>query len=191
MQWCSACKAVAGLYFLSATEQVVLSAGDAWILLSAFLFAIQIQLLAHLTQRVDPLPLAAVQFVVCSLLSWLVAGFTEPITWSILEGGLLPILYGGFMSVGVAYTLQAVGQRYARPTPAAIIMSFESPFAALGGWLLLGERLGARGGIGAALMMAGMMLAQVRPKEVPVVPMPDPPNPPNLHTAPSATEGAE
>lgn len=189
--WTGALLAVAGLYFLSATEQVVLSAGDAWILLSAFLFAIQIQLLAHLTQRVDPLPLAAVQFVVCSLLSWLVAGFTEPITWSILEGGLLPILYGGFMSVGVAYTLQAVAQRYARPTPAAIIMSFESPFAALGGWLLLGERLGARGGIGAALMMAGMMLAQVRPKEVPVVPMPDPPNPPNLHTAPSATEGAE
>jgi len=185
--WAGALLAVAGLYFLSVTEQVVLSAGDAWILLSAFLFAIQIQLLAHLTKRVDPLPLAAVEFAVCSLLSWLVAGSTESITWSILDGGLLPILYGGFMSVGVAYTLQAVAQRYARPTPAAIIMSFESPFAALGGWLLLGERLGARGAIGAALMMAGMMLAQVKSKEAPV---PDPPNSPNLHTAPSAAEGA-
>jgi len=171
LTWTGALVAVAGLYFLSGTEQVVLSTGDAWILLGAFLFAVQIQLLAYLTQRVDPLPLAAVQFVVCSLLSWLVAGFTEPITWSLLEGGLLPILYGGFMSVGVAYTLQ-------------------SPFAALGGWLLLGEQLGARGGIGAALMMTGMVLAQVKPKEAPV-PMPDPPNAPNLQTVPPVAEGAE
>ncbi len=172
LTWVGALLAVGGLYFLSGTGQVVLSTGDAWVLLSAFLFAIQIQLLAYLTQRVDPLPLAAAQFVVCSLLSWLVAGFTEPITWGLLEGGLLPILYGGFMSVGLAYTLQAVAQRYARPTPAAIIMSFESPFAALGGWLLLGERLGARGGIGAALMMAGMVLAQAKPKGA-LVPTPN------------------
>jgi drug/metabolite transporter (DMT)-like permease len=190
LTWAGAMVAVVGLYFLSVTEQVVLSTGDAWILLGAFLFAVQIQLIAYLTQRVDPLPLAAVQFVVCSLLSWLVAGFTEPITWSLLEGGLLPILYGGFMSVGVAYTLQAVAQRYAHPTPAAIIMSFESPFAALGGWLLLGEQLGARGGIGAVLMMTGMLLAQVKPKEAPV-PAPDPPNSPNLQTVPPVAEGAE
>ncbi|MCD6286148.1 MAG: DMT family transporter [Anaerolineae bacterium] len=193
LTWVGALLAAGGLYFLSGTEQVGLSTGDAWILLGAFLFAIQIQLLAYLTQRVDPLPLAAVQFVVCSLLSWLVAWSTEPITWSRLEGGLVALLYGGFMSVGVAYTLQAVAQRHARPTPAAIIMSFESPFAALGGWLLLGERLGARGGIGAALMMAGMLLTQVKSKEA-AVPTPDPPdsaNPPTLKTVPQVAEGAE
>jgi drug/metabolite transporter (DMT)-like permease len=157
--------AAVGLYFLSVTGEVVLAAGDAWVLLSALLFAVQIQLLAHLTRRVAPLPLAAVQFGVCSLLSWGVAAFSEPIVWTGLMQGLLPLLYGGLMSVGVAYTLQAVAQRHARPTPAAIIMSFESAFAALGGWLLLDEQLGARGGVGAALMMTGMMVAQVKVRD--------------------------
>lgn len=193
LTWAGALLAVAGLYFLSVTEHVVLSVGDAWVLLSAFLFAIQIQLVAYLTQRVDPLPLAAVQFVVCSLLSWIAAGFTESITWSILDGGLASILYGGFMSVGVAYSLQAVAQRYARPTPAAIIMSLESAFAALGGGLFLGEHLGVRGGIGAVLMMAGMMLAQVKPKEA-LSNEPDLLNleePKGLGTVPKVVEGAE
>jgi drug/metabolite transporter (DMT)-like permease len=72
------------------------------------------------------------------------------------------------MSVGVAYTLQVVAQQYAPVTPAAIIMSLESAFAALGGAVVLGERLGARGAVGAALMMGGMVLAQVRSADQPV-----------------------
>ena len=107
------------------------------------------------------MPLAAGQFAVCSLLSWIAALILEPIGWGGVRAALVPILYGGFMSVGIAYTLQAVAQRHARPTPAAIIMSMESAFAALGGWLLLSERLGGRGAFGAGLMMAGMILAQV------------------------------
>lgn len=162
LTWVGAVLAVVGLYFLSVTEDVVLAVGDAWVLLSAFLFAVQIQLLAHLTQRIDPLPLAAVQFAVCSLLSWGAALISEDITWAGMRRGLLPLLYGGLMSVGIAYTFQAVAQRHARPTPAAIIMSLESAFAAFGGWLMLGEQLGARGGTGAALMMAGMVVAQVK-----------------------------
>ncbi len=162
LTWGGALLAVLGLYFLSVTEELVLSGGDAWVLLSALLFAVQIQLLAYLTQRIDPLPLCAVQFAVCSLLSWGVALVSETITWAGIQAGLGPLLYGGLMSVGVAYTLQAVAQRYAPPTPAAIIMSLESAFAALGGWLMLGERLGARGGVGAGLMMAGMIVAQVK-----------------------------
>jgi drug/metabolite transporter (DMT)-like permease len=164
LTWGGAVLAVAGLYFLSVTEEVVLSVGDAWVLLSAFLFAVQIQLLAYLTQRIDPLPLAAAQFAVCSLLSWGAALLTEEIAWAGLQQGLLPLLYGGLMSVGVAYTFQAVAQRHARPTPAAISMSLESAFAAFGGWLLLDEQLGARGGLGAALMMAGMVVAQIKPR---------------------------
>ena len=118
-------------------------------------------MLAHLTQRIDPLPLAAVQFAVCSALSWVAALLTESITWAGLQQGLMPLLYGGFMSVGVAYTFQAVAQRHAAPTPAAIIMSLESAFAALGGGLMLGETLGTRGGLGATLMMIGMIVAQI------------------------------
>ena len=161
--WLGALLAVAGLYFLSVTEHMTLSPGDAWVLLSAFLWAVQIQLVARLTRTIDALPLAAAEFAVCSGLSWIATWVTgEPITSSGLQGAFLPILYGGLMSVGVAFTLQVVSQRHAKPTPAAIIMSLESAFAALGGWLLLDERLGPRGALGAALMMAGMVLAQIK-----------------------------
>jgi drug/metabolite transporter (DMT)-like permease len=158
--WVGAALAVVGLYFLSVTEAFTLAVGDAWVLLSALLWAMQIQLIARLTRTIDPLPLAAMEFAVCSLLSWAVALVVEPIAWVGIRDALGPILYGSFMSVGVAYTLQVVVQRYADPTPAAIIMSLESAFAALGGWLVLGEQLGRRGLLGAGLMMAGMVLAQ-------------------------------
>jgi drug/metabolite transporter (DMT)-like permease len=167
LTWLGAVLAAVGLYFLSVRGEVVLASGDAWVLLCALLFAVQIQMLAHLTQRIDPLPLAAVQFAVTSLLSWVAALISEPISWSGLQQAALPLLYGGLMSVGVAYTLQAVAQRHARPTPAAIIMSLESAFAALGGWLLLNERLDSRGGVGAALMMIGMIVAQVKLRAAP------------------------
>ena len=166
LTWAGALLAAVGLYYLSVTEDLVLAVGDAWVLLSAFLWAVQIQLIAYLTRSIDPLPLAAAEFAVCSVLSWIVALIFEPITWTGIRGGLGPILYGGLMSVGIAFTLQVVAQRHARPTPAAIIMSLESAFAALGGWLLLDEQLGARGAVGAVLMMAGMVLAQIRPARV-------------------------
>ncbi|MCU0519693.1 MAG: DMT family transporter [Anaerolineae bacterium] len=161
--WVGAFLATAGLYFISVTETFTLSVGDAWVLLSAFLWTVQIHLIARLTRVIDPLPLAAAEFAVCSLLSWAMALAVETISWAGVTGAVWPLAYGSIMSVGVAFTLQVVAQRHAHPTPAAIIMSLESAFAALGGWLLLGERLGARGAIGAAMMMAGMVLAQVRP----------------------------
>ncbi|MGC9521212.1 MAG: DMT family transporter [Anaerolineae bacterium] len=160
--WIGAVLAVVGLYFLSVTERFTLAPGDAWVLLSAVLWAVQIQLIAHFTRSVDPLPLATMEFAVCSVLSWITALLTEPIAWVGIQAALWPLLYGSFMSVGIAYTLQVVAQRHARPTPAAIIMSLESAFAALGGWLLLDEQLGARSALGAALMMVGMILAQIR-----------------------------
>lgn len=162
LTWLGAFLAVAGLYFLSVTEALTLATGDLWVMVGAFFWSVHVHLIARLTQRIDPLPLAAVQFSVCSVLSWGVALVTESITGSGLSGALLPILYGSFMSVGIAYTLQVVAQQHAHPTAAAIIMSFESVFAAVGGWLLLDERLGIRGLVGAALMLGGMVLAQIR-----------------------------
>ena len=73
----------------------------------------------------------------------------------------MPILYGGLVSVGVAYTLQVVAQRHAPPAHAAILLSLETVFAALGGWLVLGERLSPRGLAGCALMLAGMLCSQL------------------------------
>lgn len=159
--WIGALCAVVGLYFLSVSERLTVSPGDLWVTLGALFWAIHVQLIARLTQSIDALPLAAVQFAVCSLLSFGGARVAETITWEAVLASTAPILYGSFMSVGIAYTLQVVAQRYANPTPAAIIMSLESPFAALGGWLLLGETLETRQLVGAALMLVGMMIAQI------------------------------
>jgi drug/metabolite transporter (DMT)-like permease len=112
-------------------------------------------------RRLDPVLLACLQFVVCAVLSLAVAVAFEPIGLAGLEGAALPILYGGLLSVGVAYTLQVVAQRDAPPAHAAIILSLETVFAALGGWLLLQETLSGRGLIGCGLMFAGMLLSQL------------------------------
>jgi drug/metabolite transporter (DMT)-like permease len=162
LTWLGAVLAVVGLYFLSVTERLTVQPGDLWVLLGAVGWTIHVHLIDRLTARIDPLPLASVQFAVCSLLSFVVALSSETITAAGLSGALLPLLYGGLMSVGIAYTLQVVAQRDAHPTPAAIIMSLESAFAAVGGGLMLGEELGVRGTIGAALMLVGMVLAQIK-----------------------------
>lgn len=159
--WIGAVSAVVGLYLLSVSEQLSISPGDLWVTLGALFWALHVQLIARLTQSIDALPLAAMQFAVCSLLSFGTAWATETITWEAVRAAMAPLLYGSFMSVGIAYTLQVVAQRHASPTPAAVIMSLESPFAAFGGWLLLGETMGMRQIMGAVLMLAGMLIAQI------------------------------
>ena len=161
--WFGAIIAAVGLYFLSVTEEFNLAPGDAWVLASAFLFAIHVLLLGYLSPRVDVLKLACAQYVICCLLSLVGAGFVETITVHGLRQATIPILYGGVMSVGVAYTLQVVAQKVAPPTHAAIILSLEAVFAALAGWLILGEVLASRGLLGCGLMLAGMIVAQLWP----------------------------
>jgi drug/metabolite transporter (DMT)-like permease len=110
---------------------------------------------------VHRLRLACAQYAVCSGLSLIVAGLTEDIVLESVFQATIPILYGGIMSVGIAYTLQVVAQKYAPPAHAAIILSLESVFAAVAGWLILGEIMSVRGMIGAGLMLAGMLTAQL------------------------------
>jgi drug/metabolite transporter (DMT)-like permease len=134
--------------------------------MSAFFWGIHVLLVGRLTQglkTVDAVRLAAIQFATCSLISLAGAAATEDITLAGLRDGLIPILYGGLMSVGVAYTLQVVAQRDARPAPAAIILSLEAVFAALTGWLMLSEILTTQAVIGCALMLCGMIWSQARP----------------------------
>ncbi|MFP5212064.1 MAG: EamA family transporter, partial [Acidobacteriota bacterium] len=113
-----------------------------------------------LSPVIGSIRLAFLQFVVCSALSLITATMTETISLQALCGVLVPILYGGFLSVGIAYTLQVVAQRDAHPAHAAIILSLESVFAALTGWILLGESLTLRAFWGCGLMLAGMLLSQ-------------------------------
>ncbi len=160
--WLGACLAVAGLYLLSVTEDFTLARGDFLELLGAFFWAAHVLILGWLSPRVRRIRLACTQFAVCALLSLIAASAVETIAWSGIRAAAVPILYGGLLSVGVAYTLQVVAQRHAPPVHAAVILSLEAVFAALAGWLILGEVLGLRGIVGCGLMLSGMLAAQLR-----------------------------
>ena len=161
--WLGAVVALVGLYFLSVRQGFSFSTGDLLELAGSFFWAGHILLIDHLTnKKVNALKLACTQYAVCSVLSLAIAMIFENITRTGLREAAIPILYGGFLSVGVAYTLQIFGQKHAQPAHAAIIMSLETVFAALGGFVILHESLGPRGIAGCSLMFAGMLLSQWR-----------------------------
>lgn len=162
--WIGALTAVAGMYLLSVTEDLSINRGDLLELLGAVFWAGHVLVAAWFAPRMNPIHLAVGQYAVCSVLSLCIAAINGE---SFASEGLMlaagPILYGGLLSVGVAYTLQLVAQRDANPSHAAIILSLESVFAALGGWVLIGEVLTVRGMLGCALMLAGMLLSELWP----------------------------
>ncbi len=160
--WAGVVLAVVGLYFLSVNEDLTIAKGDFIEIIGALFWALHILVIDYFIKKVDPLKLSFVQFAACSVLSMVVAFVFEDISIPAIGQAMVPILYGGIGSVGIAYTLQAVAQKNAKPSHAAIILSMESVFAALGGALLLSENLGARGYLGCALMFAGMILTQVQ-----------------------------
>jgi drug/metabolite transporter (DMT)-like permease len=159
--WLGAILAAMGLYFLSVTERLTIEFGDLLNLIGAIFWAAHVLIIAWLSPRIQPIRLAFWQFIACSLMSLLTALIFEEIDWGGIQAAAIPILYGGLVSVGVAYTLQVVAQRDAHPAHAAILLSMECPFAALGGWLILSEVLGLRGLLGSGLMLAGMLLSQL------------------------------
>ncbi|MCK5827593.1 DMT family transporter, partial [Candidatus Bipolaricaulota bacterium] len=160
--WIGCVLAAVGMYLLSVAGTLSLSLGDTLVLIGALGWAVHVHLVGWLALRMHPLRVAVLQFAICSVLSLAVALFTERIQWAdILSAGWM-IAYAGILSVGVAYTLQVVGQQRVDPARAGIILSLEAVFAVIGGWILLGETLSMRGLLGCALMLSGMMLAQVR-----------------------------
>ena len=160
--WFSSVLAVVGLYLLCVKESFFISYGDLLQLVGALFWSVHILLIDHFADRVDVLKLSFFQFVTCGILSLGTALWLETITLEGLGEALIPILYGGFCSVGIAYTLQVVGQKYSPPSHAAIILSMETVFATIGGFLLLDERLGFQELMGCALMLAGMLLTQLQ-----------------------------
>ncbi|MGD9310035.1 MAG: DMT family transporter, partial [Desulfosarcina sp.] len=120
-----------------------------------------IHLIGWLSPKTDSLRLAFVQFMVCAVVSLLTAWLVETATLAAIAAASLPIIYGGALSVGVAYTLQVVAQRNAHPAHAAILLSLEAVFAAVGGWLILGEVMPGRGLVGCLLMLSGMIVSQL------------------------------
>ena len=158
--WIGAVTAAVGLYFISINEDFTIQFGDLLQLIGAFFWAAHIQVIDKFVKNVNAIKLSSVQFAVCSVLSIVTAIIFEDISIIGIYDALVPILYGGIMSVGVAYTLQAVGQRHAKPSHAAIALSMEAVFAAIGGILILNETMPMRGYLGSALMLAGMLITQ-------------------------------
>lgn len=168
--WLAAGLAVAGLYLISVNGRFSVSPGDLLVLVGALFWAFHIIVIGSLAGKADPVELSAGQFLVCAVLSLGASFVLDPPfpagSWlAALGAAAIPILYGGIFSCGVAFTLQIVAQRTARPSHASIILALEGLFGAIGGILILGEALTARLAIGGGLMLAGAVLSQLAPAE--------------------------
>ena len=162
--WIGAVLAAWGLYYLCITGPLALQKGDFLVFLGAIVWAVHVQLIGWLTVRMNSLKLAMAQFMICAGLSLATAVIVEPITLTGIIGAAPAMAYAGFLSVGVAYTLQVMAQQNAHPTHAAIILSLEAAFALLGGWMILNETLSSQGLLGCGLMFIGMIVSQVAPR---------------------------
>jgi drug/metabolite transporter (DMT)-like permease len=160
--WAGVGLAVVGLYFLSVSATFELNPGDALILACAAACAVQVLVIAWLAPRLDPLVLGLIQCSIVAGGSLLLAGCAEHVTLAGLRAAAWEIAYGGVCSVSIAFTLQIIGQRHAPPGHAALVMSLEAVFAALAGYLVLHETFGPREMLGAALMLSGTLVSQVR-----------------------------
>lgn len=160
--WIGVLLSLAGLYFLSVTSQFRINPGDYYVLVCAVVWTFHVLLVGYVAPRTDPIRTAILQFAVCSVLSWVVAIPAEEISFQAVMAAAWPILYGGVLSVGIAYTLQVVAQQKAHPAYASIILSLEAVFAVLGGWIMLAEPMTGRIVAGCLLMLAGMVVVQVK-----------------------------
>lgn len=159
--WLGAVLATMGLYLLGVTGRFTVEFGDLLEFFCAFFWAAQVLIIGWLSPKIQSVKLAFTQFVVCAVLSLIVAVIFEDISWDALVQASWAILYSGILSSGVAFTFQVMAQRHTHPAHASIIMSLEAVFAAIGGWLLLNEILSMRGLLGCGLMLCGMLLSQL------------------------------
>ena len=160
--WIGAILAVTGLFLLSANDGFTVEAGDILLLIGAFFWAAHILVIDKFIGGVSPLKFASIQFAVCASLNLICALFFDTFDAQAIKTALVPILYGGLGSVGVAYTLQIIAQKHSDPTFAAIVFSTESVFSAIGGAIILNEKMPARGYIGCVLIFAGIILSQLK-----------------------------
>lgn len=159
--WIGTLLAVIGLFLLSVKADFTMGYGDTLLLIGAVGWALHILAIDHYASRAAPLLLALGQFIVCGALAVGVSVVWETTTWEQLSAATNVLIYAGVITVGVAYTLQVIAQERADPTHAAIILSLEAVFGALGGYLFLQEQLTPRELWGCTLMLAGMLVSQV------------------------------
>ena len=166
--WIAVAITLAGLYLLCLSETLSLSGSDLLLLACAAGFTAQILLVDRFAPDCNPIALSIVEFLTCGMLTLIPALILEILpdpagmlasfqTWD----AWLPLLYAGLLSTGVSYTFQIIGQKNVHPTIASLLMSLESVFAVLSGWLILGETLSFREGMGCVLIFAAILLAQI------------------------------
>lgn len=157
--------ALSGLYLLSLTSDgltlAAISSGDLAVLGCAVVYALHVIASSKLTADAEPLALSATQLGVASVISFIVAISLEPISPPLIKLSLVDIFYTGIFGAGIGFTLQLVGQKYCPPTSAGVIMSLESVFALLAGWIMLGEVMTSRQLMGCGLMLSGMIISQL------------------------------
>ena len=163
--WIALLLALAGLYFLCITEKFTIGKGDIFIFLCALVFSLHIMVIDHFSPMVDGVKMSCIQFLVCGIVSIPFMVLTETPRLDAMLAGWFPLVYAGVFSCGVAYTLQIVGQKNVNPAIASLILSLESCFSVLAGWMILGERLSVRESAGCILMFAAIILAQLPDKK--------------------------
>ncbi|MGN1267554.1 MAG: DMT family transporter [Dorea sp.] len=167
--WLAVMIALAGLYFLCLTESFTIGRGDGIIFLCAIVFSLHILVIDHFSPKVDGVKMSCIQFFVCGLISIPFMFILEEPTVNGIMQSMMAILYAGVLSSAVAYTLQIVGQKNVDPAIASLILSLESCFSVLAGWMLLGQKLSVRESIGCVLMFAAIILAQLPDKKKEVI----------------------
>jgi drug/metabolite transporter (DMT)-like permease len=162
--WLCAPLTLVGIYFLNGGSLTRFNTGDVIVIVSALFWAVQIMLLSYLARLTGlPVLISALCFLVSGVIAAVGAASFEAPTIAGIGAGWLPLLYTGILSTAVAFTFQAIGQQYVPPANATIILSAETLFAALGGALILGERLPVIGYVGAILLFVAIILVEVVP----------------------------
>lgn len=159
--WVSVAIALAGFYLLCMVGGFSLERGDIYLLICAVLFSVHILVIDHFSPMVDGVKMSCIQFFVCGMLSGIAMFIAESPDIKNILAAWLPILYAGVLSSGVAYTLQIVGQKNYNPTVATLLLSLESVFSVLTGWVVLHQKLSARELSGCVLIFLAVILAQL------------------------------
>lgn len=163
--WIGVALAVVGMYMLCIKEGFSISYGDFMVLLCALVFSLHILTVDYFSPKVDGIRLSCIQFFVCGCISLFPMLLWERPEISQIIQAWKPLAYAGVLSSGVAYTLQIVTQKHLNPTVASLLMSLESVFAVLTGWLVLKERLTPKELLGCVLVFAAIILAQLPRKQ--------------------------
>ncbi len=154
--------ALFGMYLLCITSSdASVNFGDILTLVCALLFSLHIIVIDKYIQDFDPLKFSCLQFFVCGIINIIFAFILEKPAFDVVKSCAVPILYSGFFACGIGYTLQPVGQKYAEPTTASIIMSLESVFALIFGMIILGSIPTLREVIGCLIMFISIIIIQL------------------------------